>query len=600
MAMNAQDDLLEYYRRELSYLRTQSADFAARHPKVAHRLVLSGAEAPDPHTEHLIESVAFLSARVHRELDRDFPTVAAAMLDNLCPSLTQPVPAMTVMQLTLDSTEGKVTAGAPVARGTMLSATAPTGQQCRFQTGWDSTLWPLQVHAVSQETPRTLLLELRCDAGIDIAELEIDTLRLHLAGDPMTTMALHEMLISGLTSIDLIAGGQGHGNDGAYRLPRRHLTEVGFDEDQTMLASPRHAHPAYCLLQEYFAFPRKFQFFDLGGLRGRLGTGAGFKIRLTFEHSAPVLSQLGPDNLLLGCLPALNLFPVTSEPIAYDRRHYEYLLVPDRRRDSFLEVHTILSVTASDPHSERSLIIPGAFADAGDTEPGAGAGSVRSTQLSWTMRRETSLRPGINGTDVHLGIVDRSDVGAPLSEPVIYAQLLCTNRLLAEQIGPGTRFYGDGVAASTMIRSLYQPSPQRPPTMANQALWSLVTLLRLNHRSLADGTTGAATLREMLALFAGGSEREQRQIEGIRSLVAKVGTARLGNDSWRGHCRGTDIELVFDTGAFAGSSPLVLAGVLARFFALYTSANSFVRLSVRRNGEPWMQWPAMTGRQCLI
>ena len=32
-----------------------------------------------------------------------------------------------------------------------------------------------------------------------------------------------------------------------------------------MLASPCHAHPAYGLLQEYFAFPRKFQFFDLGG-----------------------------------------------------------------------------------------------------------------------------------------------------------------------------------------------------------------------------------------------------------------------------------------------------------------------------------------------
>jgi type VI secretion system protein ImpG len=44
----------------------------------------------------------------------------------------------------------------------------------------------------------------------------------------------------------------------------------------------------------------------------------------------------------------------------------------------------------------------------------------------------------------------------------------------------------------------------------------------------------------------------------------------------------------------------MLAAVLAHFFALYTTANSFVRLAVWRGGELWKQWPAMTGRQCLI
>ena len=591
-AVRARDDLLEYYRRELRYLRTQSADFAARYPKVAQRLVLNGAEAPDPHTEHLIESVAFLTARVHRELDRDFPTVAAAMLDNLCPSLTQPVPAMTVMQLTLDPDEGKVTAGTRVARGTMLSAIAASGEQCRFQAAWETTLWPLRVHAVVQENTRTLRLELRCDAGTDLGELEADALRFHLAGDLLTTMPLHELLISSLDHLEV------EGSAGLHRLPARHLAASGFAEDQAMLAAPIHAHPAYALLQEYFAFPRKFQFFDLSGLRGRLGNGSGFALRLVFAHSAPVLAQAGPANFLLGCVPAVNLFPVTAEPIVLDRRHYEYALMPDRRRDAVMEVHSIVSVTVSDPRGERSEAIPNTFADAGGE--GDSDAICGNAALSWSMRRETSLRPGIHGTDVFLEFVDRSDVLVPLSEPVVHARLLCTNRLLAEQITPGTRFHGDGVAASTVIRALYQPSAQRPPTMASDAMWALVSLLRLNHRSLVDGSAGAGTLREMLALFAGGTAREEVQIRGIKRLSASAGTARIGGDSWRGHCRGTDITLEFDAGAFAASSPLVLGSVLARFFALYTSANSFVRLAVTRNGETWMQWPAMTGRQPLI
>ncbi|RYE90208.1 MAG: type VI secretion system baseplate subunit TssF, partial [Oxalobacteraceae bacterium] len=310
-------------------------------------------------------------------------------------------------------------------------------------------------------------------------------------------------------------------------------------------------------------------------------------------RSAPALSQVGRDTFLLGCMPAVNLFRLTSEPIRMDRRHYEYLLVPDYQRDATTEVHSVLGVTASDPRAERAQAIPSVFAESSPDDAG-GPG------VFWSLRREMSLRKGISGTDAYLGFVDRSDVHAVPDQPVVYAQLLCTNRTLAEQVGPGTRFYGEGIPTSTLIRALYQPSLQRPPALEAKALWSLVGLLRLNHRSLVDGTTGVQTLQQMLLLFAGESARDQAQVRGIKSMNASPATARLGRELWRGHCRGTDIMLEFDADAFIGTSPLVLAGVLARFFALYTSANSFVRLSVTRNGEPWMQWPAMSGRQCLI
>jgi type VI secretion system protein ImpG len=145
-------DLLQYYKRELSYLRGQGADFAQRYPKVASRLSLHGGESLDPHTERLIESVAFLSARVHRDLDQEFPDVAYALLDNLCPSLVQPLPSMSVAQFALDPAQGKVTSGFPVPRHTMLHARtahahsspapgqAPQSRECRFRTAWDTVL----------------------------------------------------------------------------------------------------------------------------------------------------------------------------------------------------------------------------------------------------------------------------------------------------------------------------------------------------------------------------------------------------------------------------------------------------------------------------
>jgi type VI secretion system protein ImpG len=128
--MRAYGPHLEHYRRELSYLRTQSANFAASYSKLARRLVLTDAESTDPHIQHLIESVAFLTVGVHRELGRVVP--AAAILNNLCFSLAQAVPSLTIMHMALEPNEGKVTAGSRAARGTLLSNTALFGLLCRF------------------------------------------------------------------------------------------------------------------------------------------------------------------------------------------------------------------------------------------------------------------------------------------------------------------------------------------------------------------------------------------------------------------------------------------------------------------------------------
>ena len=56
--MTAQmDDLLEYYKRELTYLRRMGTAFAEQYPKVAGRLEIGPGPCPDPHIERLIEGL---------------------------------------------------------------------------------------------------------------------------------------------------------------------------------------------------------------------------------------------------------------------------------------------------------------------------------------------------------------------------------------------------------------------------------------------------------------------------------------------------------------------------------------------------------------
>lgn len=583
----AHDDILHYYKREIGYLRTQGTDFARRYPKVAARLALQGSESLDPHTERLIESVAFLAARVHRDLDREFPQVASALLGNLCPSLVQPIPSMTVAEFALDPAQGKVTAGFHVPRHTILYATSGRGEQCRFRTAWDTVLWPLKISSAVMEAATTLRLTLECDAGTDFSELDLDTLRIHVQGDWMTTMPLYELLVSGVEAVSLITAAGVTEN-----LPKGSWSEAGYAENEDLLPQPSNAHPAYGLMQEYFAFPRKFHFFDLRNLASRLGKGKKIDVLLRLGKPARGLRSISADNFRLACVPVANLFPKTSEPIVVDHKNYEYLLSADRRLDASSEVHSIASVIASDPNAERPVVVP-SFAALGHIHSDA-------ETTFWSFRREQSLRPDISGTDVFLTFVDQSNALKTPAEPVIYANLLCTNRRAAEQVPVGARMTAEGVSRTALVRCLYEPTAQRNPPLGSETLWRLVSLLTLNHQSLVDGSTGTEQLREMLTLFASDNLRDHEQIRGIKSLRARSVTARVGNEAWRGYCRGTEVILDFDEEAFVGGSALLMSAVLARFFAMYTSVNSFVRLAVHRGDEEWKQWDPMSGRQTVL
>jgi type VI secretion system protein ImpG len=140
-----QDDLLLYYERELTYLRKLGAEFAQRYPKVASRLQLEASKTEDPHVERLLEGFAFLTARVHRRLDDDFPEISEALLEMLHPQLVRPLPSMCIVDMPLDPAQGRLPDGFRVPRGSRLHSRAVQGVPCSFRTVYDTTLWPLTV-----------------------------------------------------------------------------------------------------------------------------------------------------------------------------------------------------------------------------------------------------------------------------------------------------------------------------------------------------------------------------------------------------------------------------------------------------------------------
>src|SRR5512141_2096702 len=91
--------LLRLYGRELQFVRELGAEFARDFPKVAGRLGLEGLECADPYVERLIESFAFLTARIQLQLESRHPRFTQHLLELVHPQYLAPTPSMVVAEL---------------------------------------------------------------------------------------------------------------------------------------------------------------------------------------------------------------------------------------------------------------------------------------------------------------------------------------------------------------------------------------------------------------------------------------------------------------------------------------------------------------------
>lgn len=594
-------EVLEAYARELAYLRERGADFAKDYPKIAARLSLSGQGSADPHVERLIEAFAFLSAKLTREIDAELPLYTTSLLGVLYPQLVCPIPAMAIAAFEIDPKEGKLGSGYTIAKHSPLFATAQTGPVCYFRTAYPVTLWPIEIKNVAMvapevlDVPAFLLSKAAAAMRIDIAtggvllnKLGMKSLRFHIAGGGMNTARIYDLLAANAFKVLVV------GSNGARDWFEAKIRLVGFDGDEDVLPYPPHAHRAHRLIQEYFSFPEKFHFFDIE--MPELPAERDAKIIILFDEKPTGGVAVRPGTLQLGCTPIINLFPKNAEPIRVDHRLPEYRLIPDARRERTTEIHSITRVAATAPGEPQQIEYAPFFSYVHHR-------SGNAPRAFWHGRRLPTGRKDLPGSDILLTFVDTDFRPSRPPSEAIYASVLCTNRDLANEISMGTVLSPERPIPTKKIVFLTKPTPPRAAPLGGDALWRLVSNLSQNHLSITDGRAGVSSLREILRAYVfGESPDAERQIDALLSISSRVVTRRLGSDEWRGYCRGLEITLTLADDQFAGSSPLLLASVLSRFFALQAHINAFTELVLKRASreEVWKRWPPTAGEKALL
>lgn len=599
------DRILNYYERELTFIRELGAEFARKYPKIAGRLQLEPDKCEDPHTERLIEAFAFISGRIHKKIDDDFPELTESLLNIVYPHYINPIPSMSVVKFE-PVKKAIAAAGYRIEKNTSLYSKPINGVPCQFTTSYPVTLWPIEVVSAELRDPKRLVkgaqqaivIQLKTYNNLPFSQIGWERLRFFLNGPGQHVFHLYELLLNNVCHVECESINR-KGMAEVIPLTPDDIKPVGFISDEAMIPFPRRSFPGYLLLFEYFCFPEKFLFFDLNGME---------QIRHRDFHDTLsiwiYLNRIAKSNLLINeetfCVnttPVVNLFGRIAEPIRMEQRKTEYLVIPDIRRQEATEVFSINRVTASSAASsgkEREFKPFYSISHHLDEEEDQNGAAF------WQIQRQPSGKKGDDGTEVFLSFADLNFNPVDPGVETITVHMTCTNRDLPARLpfgDPAGDFNLEVAAPVARINCLIKPTPTRRPSLGGALQWRLISHLSINYLSLVEG--GGEALREILNLYDfDNSPATRQQINGIVSLQSQHATKRIGQSFYRG----VQVTLEFDEDKFVGSGLYLFASVLERFLGQYVSVNSFSQLvtkSIQRK-EALKKWPPRNGNRVLL
>ena len=617
--------MLDYYNRELAYVREQGAEFAQQFPKVAGRLGMHGIEVADPYVERLLEGFAFMSARVQLKMDAEFPRFSQRLLDLVYPGYLAPTPAMGVACFEPSKSQGGSPDGYVLPRHSRLRARLPTHEQtaCEFRTTHDLTLWPLRLAearwtAAPPDLPMVgfrwgapvrgaLRLVFETTGQLEVAALKLDSLLLFINGTPDTKSKLQELIHT--QCVGLVVHSGATPATAVVPYPAEALICEGFATNQAILPLDSRAFEGHRLLHEYFAFPERYSFFSVNGLQRALRQirGTRFEVILLLKAGNVSLESVtDARNFLLHCSPVVNLFTRNSDRIATNVNRYEYHVVIDRGRPLDFEIHTVSRVTGHQSDSDREIVFDPFYGAADIDRRGAGAyfSLRREPRLLSEKARRHGPRTGYVGSECFLCLVDANEAPYAADLRQITVEALCTNRDLSLLTPLGKARSDLTLLASAPVEDIrFVVGPTRPtPALAEREItWRLISHLSLNYLTLTDASAehGASALRELLTLYARlGSAGADAQIGAVQKLEVSEINRRVPGRGPIVFGRGVRLDLLIDEIPLAGVSPWLIGAVLEQFFARHVGINSFTEFVLRstQRGEI-AAWQPRIGRR---
>lgn len=630
--------LLQYYERELHHVRGTAGEFAREFPKIAGRLALDEFACADPYVERLLEGFAFLAARVQLKIDAEFPRFSQGLLETVFPHYLAPAPSMAVVQFQPDMAESGLAQGVKVPRNTVLRGVHGQGvgdrTQCEYRTSQELKLFPIQVKSAGYfaremgalEVPddavrgrgaikSMIRVSLTSPASLPFGKIELDSLVFYLRGSGAHPMRLYERILAHCKGVLVRPAAKGSAE--RQSLPwsvvePESILRVGFDERESVLPYDARSFQGYRLLAEYFAFPQRFLFVEVGDLKRCVADvkASELEIIFMFDDDEPELDgAVEATDFALHCAPAVNLFPKRADRILVTEKSSEFHVVVDRTRPNDYEIYRVSGVTGFGARTGEETVFRPLFSvsDSGDAGGGAYYIASRVPRVLSERERELGRRSSYAGSEVYLSIVDGAAAPFSVDLKQLGVEVMCTNRDLPLQMPLGksrTDFTLEIGLPVTGVRVVVGPTRPRASVAEGEVAWRLISHQSLNYLSLldTDERSGARAFRELLSLYADQSDTVLRkQVDAVRSVTSASVLRRVPVPGPISFVRGLEITVTLEERGFEGTGIFAFGAVLEQFFARYVGINSFTETVIRSvERDVVMRWPVRIGQRPMV
>ncbi|WP_318256322.1 type VI secretion system baseplate subunit TssF [Rodentibacter caecimuris] len=575
---------------ELDFLKKDGQSFSRVYPHLSRFL---SNDIIDPEAERIIESFAFLTARLKEKVQDNLPEITQSMIQLLWPNYLRPLPSCAI--LNFFPKERAITTRHIVPKGTFVSSKLVDGTACQFQTTMDVAIYPLVLNSViSSSGAESSILEFNLEnmTDSDFTSLACDELSFYLSGSDYSALTCYQWIFNYLTRIYV------ESEEKVITLPLDCICPVGFDSNESLIPYPDNAFEGYRLIQEFFFFPKKFYFFKLKALHLYLKSINTKKFRLIFEFNRhlPKDLKLTKSDFSLYCVPIINLFEHDAIPIVFDGKKDLYPVIPSGFNRKHFEIFNVKSVSGSrvvqESNTSKIYHYP---------QFESFSHSICSDNRGYY---KSIIKENIeeNGYEHYISFVSESNKPLESTREIISIDLNCTNHNLPELLGIGDICIPSQNTPSYIeFKNITLPIKTVRPILDERLHWKLISNLSLNYLSL----TNLEMLKDILLTYDFSSihdlqaaRRTEKRLAGIQSIYTEKADRIVKGIVYRGQ----KSTLKIDSYHFLCEGELFLfSAILAEFFRLYGTINSFHILEVMNtSNNEIFKWKQKTSLQNTI
>ncbi len=573
------DTLLSYFEQEILFIRDGAIRFSERHPGAARYLGIRKDSIDDPEVSRLIESVALLNARLQQRLDGTFPELTTGLLALLFPHFLRPVPSYTLLDFSISN---KATAVHCIPAHTEFEIKDEEGGSAVFRSTKSVDLLPITIDSLdivfapfeqakplgAEKAVAMIALTIKTtNAGIDMSHFSLDHLPFHLSGDPHLVLRLLDLLFLNTSQMCVLVDGVRH------HLGRDALHSCGFEDDDFLLPYQAQSFQGFKLLTEFLMFSERFHRFsvDFTSVSQYLNKDQ-FTLQFFVNELTLDLARLINKSLFsLFCVPLINLYPHTSEPIKIDFLKSQYPLTLDASTYRTFDLYCIDEVL--DITQGERVFVPKIY-----SEKFEGA----KTGLRWEL--VSNYEKG-QITD-HLKVVDLNHVSPELDARVFLLKTTVMNRFTGKPFPITSQIRCRApLTIPAEMNLLRRPSLLVEKPDPDLSVWGLFCHLQFNYYAILGADDPCEALKSLLTAYNyTGNLRNKAYVDSLKKVEQEQVVAPIRISGKNCFSYGTKITITFSLDLFqAGQSLFAL--FLDRFFSYFVGFNSFIQLDVCFEGQ---------------